>query len=159
MRDLLVVQIDPTRLDDPEIASEGERDRLKALAARYSREDLMRAFDLLSRAEYEIRDSSQPRHQFEMALVKWIHLRKLTPLEDLIASMQSGGSVPLTPAPGRQAAPPRPAAPPAATAGAASRTSGSTGQQNPGTPGNLREPQGTTRNLQEPQGTPGNPRS
>ena len=34
----------------------------------------MRAFDLLSRAEFEIRASSQPRHQFEMALVKWIHL-------------------------------------------------------------------------------------
>ena len=47
MRDLLVVKIDPTRLDDPEIAAEGERERLKALAAQFSREDLMRAFDLL----------------------------------------------------------------------------------------------------------------
>jgi DNA polymerase-3 subunit gamma/tau len=84
VRDLLVVTIDPTRLADPEIAAEGERDRLKALAARYSREDFMRAFDLLSRAELDIRASSQPRHQFEMALVKWIHLRKLTPLSDLL---------------------------------------------------------------------------
>ena len=47
MRDLMVVKIDPSRLTDPEIAAEGERDRLKALAERYSREDLMRAFDLL----------------------------------------------------------------------------------------------------------------
>jgi len=84
MRDLLVVRIDPTRTSDPEIAAEGEADRLKALAASYSREDLMRAFDLLSRAEFEIRNSSQPRHQFEMALVKWIHLRQLTPLGDII---------------------------------------------------------------------------
>ena len=82
MRDLLVVKIDATRLYDPEIAAEGERDRLKALADSYSREDLMRAFDLLSRAEYEIRRSSQPRHQFEMTLVEWIHLRKLTPLTE-----------------------------------------------------------------------------
>jgi DNA polymerase III gamma/tau subunit len=90
MRDLLVVRVDPTRIADPEIAGEGEGERLKALAAAYSREDLMRTFDLLSRSEYEIRQSSQPRHQFEMMLVKWIHLRQLTPLTDII----QGAAVP-----------------------------------------------------------------
>ena len=85
MRDLLVVKIDPARLADPEIAAESERDRVKALAGRFSREDLMRAFDLLSRAEFEIRRSSQPRHQFEMSLIAWIHLGKLTPLSELLA--------------------------------------------------------------------------
>ena len=89
-RDLMVVKIDPTRLDDPEIASESERTPLKALADQFSREDLMRAFDLLSRAESEIKGASQPRHHFEMALVKWIHLRKLTPLSELIAGLESG---------------------------------------------------------------------
>jgi DNA polymerase-3 subunit gamma/tau len=84
VRDLLVVRIDPTRLSDPEIAAEGERDRLKALATAFSREDLMRSFDLLGRAEYEIRGSSQPRHHFEMSLVKWIHLRKMTELSEII---------------------------------------------------------------------------
>ncbi|HET9371762.1 MAG TPA: DNA polymerase III subunit gamma/tau, partial [Vicinamibacterales bacterium] len=49
MRDLMVVKIDPSRLADPEIASESERDRLQALAGRYSREDLMRGFDLLAK--------------------------------------------------------------------------------------------------------------
>ena len=83
MRDLLVVKIDASRLSDPEIASDTERDRIKALADQYSREDLMRSFDLLSRAEYDIRRSSQPRHQFEMCLLAWIHLRKLTPLTEL----------------------------------------------------------------------------
>src|SRR5690606_27390367 len=90
MRDLMVLQIDPSRYDDPEIASEGERARLEPLVARYSREDLMRAFDLLSRAEWDIRQSSQPRHTFEMTLVKWIHLRRLTPLTELIARLESG---------------------------------------------------------------------
>ena len=94
MRDLLVVRVDPSRLSDPEIAAEGERDRLKALAERYSREDLMRAFDLISRSEFEIKNSSQPRHHFEMTLVKWIHLRQLTPLTDLIAGLESGASSP-----------------------------------------------------------------
>jgi len=84
-RDMLIVRIDPGRLTDPEIASEGERERLKTLAERFSREDLLRSFDLLTRAESDIRYSSQPRHQFEMTLVKWIHLRQLTPLSDLIA--------------------------------------------------------------------------
>jgi DNA polymerase-3 subunit gamma/tau len=84
MRDLLVVKIDSSRLSDPEIASDTERDRIKALADQYSREDLMRSFDLLSRAEYDIRRSSQPRHQFEMCLLAWIHLRKLTPLTELL---------------------------------------------------------------------------
>ncbi|MBK9239616.1 MAG: DNA polymerase III subunit gamma/tau [Acidobacteria bacterium] len=85
VRDLMVTKIDPTRLADPEIASEGERDRMQALAERYSHADLMRAFDLLAMAERDIRTSSQPRHTFEMALLKWIHLRKMTPIEELLA--------------------------------------------------------------------------
>ncbi len=94
MRDLMVVSIDPSRLDDPEIAAEGERQPLQALASRFSREDLMRAFDLLARTEYEIKGSSQPRHHFEMALVKWIHLRQLTPLSELIAGLEGGKTAP-----------------------------------------------------------------
>jgi DNA polymerase-3 subunit gamma/tau len=107
MRDLLVVKIDPARVTDPEIASESERDRIKALADRYSREDLMRAFDLLSRAEYEIKRSSQPRHQFEMTLIEWIHLRKLTPLSELISG-PSGASGSPVPAPKKFEAPKAP---------------------------------------------------
>src|SRR2546421_1518605 len=60
VRDLLVLSIDPSRVNDPEIAGEGERDRLKALAARFSREDLLRAFDLLTKAETDIRVAAQP---------------------------------------------------------------------------------------------------
>jgi DNA polymerase-3 subunit gamma/tau len=90
MRDLLVVQIDPRRLDDREIAAEGEEARLKELAALFSREDLMRAFDLLGHAELDIKNASQPRHHFEMTLVKWIHLRQLTPLTDLIGGLKGG---------------------------------------------------------------------
>jgi DNA polymerase-3 subunit gamma/tau len=109
MRDLMVVRVDPSRLSDPEIAAEGERDRLKALAERYSREDLMRAFDLISKAEFEIKNSSQPRHAFEMTLVKWIHLRQLTPLTDLIAGLESGAR-PMPAAP-KAVVPPAPAPP------------------------------------------------
>ena len=85
VRDLLVLSVDPSRINDPEIASEGERDRLKALAGRYSREDLLRAFDLLARAEADVRAAAQPRYHLEMALLRWIYLRKIVPIEDLIA--------------------------------------------------------------------------
>src|SRR5438128_218466 len=48
VRDLLVLSVDATRINDPEIAAESERDRLNALVGRYSREDLLRAFDGLT---------------------------------------------------------------------------------------------------------------
>ena len=90
----------PSRAADPEIAREGERERLTALAARFSREDLLRAFDLLSTAEQEIRDAAQPRYHLEMALLRWMHLRKLVPIEDLIANLDRGGAAQLAPAAG-----------------------------------------------------------
>ena len=88
VRDLMVISIDATRADDPEIAGDADRDRLVSAVQRFSREDLMRAFDLLARAEFEIRGSGQPRYYFEMALLKWIHLRKLVPLTDLLEGRQ-----------------------------------------------------------------------
>src|SRR4051812_25146042 len=90
VRDVLVLAVDPARLSDPEIAGETERDRLKALVAQFSREDLLRAFDLLTRAEQDIRGAAQPRYHLEMALLRWMHLRKLRPIEDLIAGTRSG---------------------------------------------------------------------
>src|SRR3954463_2262520 len=65
VRDLMIVAIDPSRVSDGEFA-EGERERMTQLSKRFSREDLMRAFDLLSNAEQEIRTASHPRYQFEM---------------------------------------------------------------------------------------------
>jgi len=131
VRDVLVLSVDPSRIDDPEIAGEGERDRLKALAKRFSREDLLRAFDLLTRAEQDIKSAAQPRYHLEMALLRWIHLRKLVPIEDLIAEAGSprAGVEParlampsrLPAARGAEQAPPlRQAAPPLRTAAPAS---------------------------------------
>jgi DNA polymerase-3 subunit gamma/tau len=99
VRDLLVLTVDPSRIADPEIAGEGERDRLKGLAARFSREDLLRAFDLLTRAEFDIRSAAQPRYHLEMALLRWIHLRKLVPIEDLIAGVGTATSARPSPPP------------------------------------------------------------
>jgi DNA polymerase-3 subunit gamma/tau len=101
VRDVLVLSVDASRISDPEIAGEGERDRLKALAGRFSREDLLRAFDLLTKAEADIRSAAQPRYHLEMALLRWIYIRKLMPIEDLIAG--SGGSAVRTAPPAKSA--------------------------------------------------------
>jgi DNA polymerase-3 subunit gamma/tau len=121
-RDLLVLSVDPSRVDDPEIAGEGERDRLTALCARFSREDLLRSFDLLTRAELDIRGAAQPRYHLEMALLRWIHLRKLVPIEDLIAGAASAST---------RAPVPVPAVPPARLA---SSSVAAPGQKHPQSP-------------------------
>ena len=102
VRDLLVLSIDPSRFSDPEVAPEPDHDRLRALLPRFSREDLLRSFDVLARAESEIRGAAEPRYNFEMALLRWIHLRKLTPLADLIDRLERGA--PLRGEPGPHAA-------------------------------------------------------
>lgn len=94
-RDLLVLNVDPSRLHDAEIAPEGDRDRLQALAARFSREDLLRAFDVLGRAEADIRNAAEPRYHFEMVLLRWMHMRRLVPLAALIESLQEGTPLPV----------------------------------------------------------------
>ena len=91
VRDMMVLSVDPARAGDGDLSGE-ELARLTTLARDFSREDLMRAFDLLSKGELEIRNASHPRYYFEMALLRWMHLRKLVPLEDLLA--QLGGSSP-----------------------------------------------------------------
>ena len=92
VRDMMLISVDPARAGDGELA-EGERERLAQLAQRFSREDLMRAFDLLAKAETDIRTASHPRYHFEMVLLRWMHLRKLVPLAELMEQL-AGGSAP-----------------------------------------------------------------
>ena len=91
-RDLLVVKIDASRAQDPEVAAEAERERLVALSARFSAEDLMRAFDLLSKAEFDMRVSAHPRfHVDDAAPVD--PLRKLVrPRAHRVGSRPAAGS-------------------------------------------------------------------
>ena len=112
VRAMTLVSIDPGRLSDPEVVFESDRERLQALVARFSREDLLRSFDLVAKAEADVQAASQPRYALEMALLKWIHLRKLVPLADLIGQLEKGGAcaarrAPSAPRPSRAAAPGR----------------------------------------------------
>ena len=99
VRDLLVLSVDPTRFSDPDVAPEADHERLRTLIGRFSREDLLRSFDVLTRAEADVRNAAEPRYNFEMALLRWIHLRKLTPLADLIDRLESGAPLPAGPGP------------------------------------------------------------
>jgi DNA polymerase-3 subunit gamma/tau len=117
VRDLMVLQVDPARThEDPEFAIEGDGDRLRTLATRFSREDLLRAFDLIAKLEQDIRVAAQPRFHLEMALLRWVHLRKLVPLTALLEG--EGGSAPIAlprPAPSAGAPMSRPAPRPPST--------------------------------------------
>ena len=127
VRDLMIVSVDPSRAGDGDLG-EGERERLTQLASRFSREDLMRAFDLLAAAEQEIRTASHPRYQFEMLLLKWMHTRKLVPLMELLAGKseipnpkpQISSSKPQIPTKASASVAPAPAKPVATTAKAPS---------------------------------------
>jgi len=97
IRDLLILSVDPKRASDPDVAADGERERLGAMSGQWSREDLLRAFDLLTKAEQEIRISDQPRYNLEMALLRLMHLRKLVPLSELLSGSSRVASVPNVP--------------------------------------------------------------
>ena len=130
-RDLLLVSVDPARLKDPDVAGESERPRLTAIGARYSREDLLRAFDAFTRAEFDVRQSDHPRFQLEMALVRLMHLRKLVPLAELLDGGGARPSAPLSrsvPAAAPRPAPPAPrAAAPAGRPGQPTATASAPG--------------------------------
>lgn len=93
VRDVMVLKLDPSRADDSDFAPGGEGDRLLSLAGRLGAEDALRAFDLLSRAERDVRDAAHPRYSLEMALLRWIHLQRLVPIEDVLRGLRTGGAL------------------------------------------------------------------
>ncbi len=93
-RDLLILSVDPRRASDPDVAADSERERLAAMSGQWSREDLLRAFDLLTKAEQEVRVSDQPRYNLEMAMLRLMHLRKLVPLSELLSGSARVPTVP-----------------------------------------------------------------
>jgi DNA polymerase-3 subunit gamma/tau len=64
-----------------------ERARLANLAKLFGEEDLARFFNLLLRAENEMRYSLQPRFHLELGLMKLVHARRLASLEGLLAQL------------------------------------------------------------------------
>lgn len=72
---------------------DGERADLEKLAKSLSEEDLTRFFQILLRAQNEMRYALQPRFHLELALIKLAYAPKLASLESLLSAVQKQGPV------------------------------------------------------------------
>lgn len=85
LRDLVAAKVggDPSRLElaDDELAD------VEALAARTTADDLSRIYLGFSRAFDDIARSAEPRHAFEMALVRLAKRPPLVPIDELLARL------------------------------------------------------------------------
>ncbi|MGO8787267.1 MAG: DNA polymerase III subunit gamma/tau [Terriglobia bacterium] len=90
-----------------------QRQQIGEIVGRFSEEDLSRFFNILLRAESEMRYALVPRFHLELALMKMVHARRLVSLETLLSGIGGaalpGKSVPSLPRPA--AAPPARLAP------------------------------------------------
>jgi DNA polymerase-3 subunit gamma/tau len=94
-----------------------ERDRLTKLAAGFSEEDLLRAIDVLTKAETDLRWAQDPRVTLELALLKLVQMRRLMPFAELVARVERMGAgmpAPTAPAPAPERKSSARAAPPPA---------------------------------------------
>jgi DNA polymerase-3 subunit gamma/tau len=105
LREILLVKLAPAESPLLHSVLPEELERLRALAAALSEEDLLRALDLLSRAESELRNASDPRVALDLNLLKVVQMRRLLPFAEVVARVERllGGAPPA-------AAPPRTAA-------------------------------------------------
>jgi DNA polymerase-3 subunit gamma/tau len=89
-----------------------ERERLSSLAGSFSEEDLLRAIDVLTKAETDLRWAQDPRVTLELALLRLVQMRRLMPFAELVARVERlGGTAPVSAAPPPAAAPRTTAAP------------------------------------------------
>ncbi len=71
-----------------------QRKQIVELAGRFSEEDLSRFFNVLLRAESEMRYALAPRFHLELALIKMVHARRLASLETFLSGL-GGGEIPI----------------------------------------------------------------
>jgi DNA polymerase III subunit gamma/tau len=112
IRALLVVKIAGF---DSELVQlpESEADTLRRLGESFSEQDLLRFFSILTKTEQDIRNSSQPRFQLEMGLVKLAQARRLFLLEEALSRIEAlesrlgGAGAPSASSAGRASSSPR----------------------------------------------------
>ena len=119
LREVLLVKL--AAADSPLVAAilPEELERLRPLAESLSQEDLLRGLDLLSEAETEFRNVTDPRVALDLVLLKLVQMRRLVPFAEIVARLERlAGGAPL-PAAAPRALPevlPAPAARPAVSA-------------------------------------------
>ena len=70
-----------------------QRQQISEIAGRFSEEDLSRFFNILLRAEGEMRYALAPRFHLELALMKMVHARRLASLETLLSGLGGAGVI------------------------------------------------------------------
>ena len=85
-RDLLMMKIvgDAENLLDSAVLS---LDELTKLAEPFSESDFIRFFNSLSETETKLREANEPRYVLEIGLVKLIEMRRVAPLEEILARL------------------------------------------------------------------------
>ncbi len=117
LREILVLKLAPA--DSALVAPIGVEaaKQLRPLADALSEEDLLRAIDVLSRVEAELRWAQDPRVTLELALLKLVQLRRLVPFAELVARLErlegGGGAAVAAPRPAVALPRPTPVAAPA----------------------------------------------
>jgi len=68
-------------------ASPDTKKRYKASAEAFSEDDLMRMLHIVSEAQYKIKEAQQPKIQFEITLLKLIHMERSQNLNKLLSEL------------------------------------------------------------------------
>jgi DNA polymerase III subunit gamma/tau len=101
LREILLVKLAPA--DSSLLAGvlPEEIERLRALAEALSQEELLRGLDLLTQAETEFRNVTDPRVALDLVLLKLVQMRRLVPFVEVVARVErmlGGATVPAGPA-------------------------------------------------------------
>jgi len=88
LRELLLLRLAPEGSALLSAILPEERERMRPLAEAFSDEDLLRAFDVLTRAEAELRLAQDPRVTLELALLKIVQMRRLMPFVELVERVE-----------------------------------------------------------------------
>jgi DNA polymerase-3 subunit gamma/tau len=101
-------------------ASAQQREKMAAIAAQFSEEDLTRYLQLSLDLFKDLQFSLQPRFHLEIGLLRLVQASRLLPIEEALARVATGApsSTPQTPAPQRTAASSLASAPPPARSAA-----------------------------------------
>ena len=119
VRDLMIVRSCGGESPLIQVPTE-QRKHISELATRFSEEDLSRFFNILLRAESDMRYALVPRFHLELTLMKMVHARRLASLEMLLSGL-GNAALQSAPAPRPAALPPtRPAPEPSRPARPAS---------------------------------------
>ena len=107
LRDLLLVKLAPA--ESPLLAQilPEELQELRALAEALSEEDLLRGLDVLTEAESELRQVTDPRVAVDLVLLKLVQMRRLVPFAEIVARVErlAGAAMAAPPPAGQRSLP------------------------------------------------------